>query len=619
VHCDIDDAFEQLSKIHSDIHETIVNAKTLVASIPEAQQISIQNLLSYLALRRRDLRPLQECLSALGLSSLGRAEGHVANTLDALRRALRALKKDKATALHDSTREKTEILLKHTDALFGKEPKARRTRIMVTVSTEAADDYKLVRALVAAGMDCMRINCAHDDAKIWKHMVLNLRRANRELRRHCQIAMDLGGPKLRTGPISPAPGVVKARPDRDAYGRVLKPARIWIGPAGPGSAGSPRVPLPQAYIKRLKNGDTLHFTDARRSRRVITIISTEDGGAWAECSKTCYFVRGTQLKRAGGKNKNHIVRVGPLPPREIKIKLSRGDTLFITRDLKPGEPAIQGKKRGIPSKAAHIGCTLPQVFEDARRDEAIWLDDGKIGGIIESVRRDRIAVKITSARTGGQALGSDKGINLPDTKLQLSAITARDLTDLKFVVKHANIVELSFANGAQDVERLQRELKRLKAQHIGIILKIETRRGFEALPAMLCSLLKSPRHGVMIARGDLAVECGFERVAELQEEILWVSEAAHVPVVWATQVLETLTKSGSLSRAEITDAAMGERAECVMLNKGPHVVEAVRVLDDIFQRMEPHSSKKRSMLRELTLASRFVEQLRSAAKSTAVS
>jgi pyruvate kinase len=123
----------------------------------------------------------------------------------------------------------------------------------------------------------------------------------------------------------------------------------------------------------------------------------------------------------------------------------------------------------------------------------------------------------------------------------------------------------------------------------------------------------------MIARGDLAVECGFERVAELQEEILWVSEAAHVPVVWATQVLETLTKSGSLSRAEITDAAMGERAECVMLNKGPHVVEAVRVLDDIFQRMEPHSSKKRSMLRELTLASRFVEQLRSAAKSTAVS
>jgi pyruvate kinase len=106
----------------------------------------------------------------------------------------------------------------------------------------------------------------------------------------------------------------------------------------------------------------------------------------------------------------------------------------------------------------------------------------------------------------------------------------------------------------------------------------------------------------MIARGDLAVECGFERLAEVQEEILWICEAAHVPVIWATQVLESLAKEGMPSRAEITDAAMGDRAECVMLNKGPHVVSAVRVLDDILNRMQAHQSKKRSMLRELQLA-----------------
>jgi pyruvate kinase len=106
----------------------------------------------------------------------------------------------------------------------------------------------------------------------------------------------------------------------------------------------------------------------------------------------------------------------------------------------------------------------------------------------------------------------------------------------------------------------------------------------------------------MIARGDLAVECGFERLAEVQEEILWISEAAHIPVIWATQVLETLSKTGMPSRAEITDAAMGDRAECVMLNKGPHVVSAVRVLDDILRRMQAHQTKKRSMLRELRLA-----------------
>ena len=111
--------------------------------------------------------------------------------------------------------------------------------------------------------------------------------------------------------------------------------------------------------------------------------------------------------------------------------------------------------------------------------------------------------------------------------------------------------------------------------------------------------------GVMIARGDLAVECGYERLAEAQEEILWISEAAHVPVVWATQVLETLTKTGRPTRAEITDAAMGERAECVMLNKGPYVVEAVRTLDDILRRMEAHQDKKRSMLRKLGVAAGY--------------
>jgi pyruvate kinase len=105
--------------------------------------------------------------------------------------------------------------------------------------------------------------------------------------------------------------------------------------------------------------------------------------------------------------------------------------------------------------------------------------------------------------------------------------------------------------------------------------------------------------GVMIARGDLAVECGYERMAEVQEEILWACEAAHMPVVWATQVLETLTKTGLPSRAEITDAAMGGRAECVMLNKGPHIGEAMHALDNILRRMQEHQDKKRPLLRAL--------------------
>jgi pyruvate kinase len=242
------------------------------------------------------------------------------------------------------------------------------------------------------------------------------------------------------------------------------------------------------------------------------------------------------------------------------------------------------------------------VFDDVRSGESIWFDDGKIGGVIEKVERTEVFVRITRARVDGEKLRSDKGINLPESNLRLEALTPQDLEDLSFVAHHADVVELSFANSAQDVELLQQHLARLGNRQPAIVLKIETRRGFENLPEMLLTAMRVPCCGVMIARGDLAVECGFERLAEVQEEILWISEAAHVPVIWATQVLETLAKSGMPSRAEITDAAMGHRAECVMLNKGPHMLSAVRVLDDILRRMQAHQAKRRGLLRELRLA-----------------
>lgn len=273
----------------------------------------------------------------------------------------------------------------------------------------------------------------------------------------------------------------------------------------------------------------------------------------------------------------------------------------MTRDLKPGRPPVFDSKGGILSPAS-IGCTIPEVFDDVRPGEAIWFDDGKIGGVVTNVENEQVLVRITQPRLGGQKLRADKGINLPDSSLRLAALTAKDLEDLAFVAQHADVVELSFANDAQDVESLQLQLAKLGSRQPAIVLKIETRRGFANLPSMLLTAMRAPCCGVMIARGDLAVECGFERLAEVQEEILWICEAAHVPVIWATQVLESLAKKGMPSRAEITDAAMGHRAECVMLNKGPHVLDAVQVLDDILRRMQSHQTKKHSTLRELQLA-----------------
>jgi pyruvate kinase len=183
--------------------------------------------------------------------------------------------------------------------------------------------------------------------------------------------------------------------------------------------------------------------------------------------------------------------------------------------------------------------------------------------------------------------------------MKTPALTAKDLQDLQVAVKLADLIGLSFCQSAQDVKTLQNELTRLGARQLGIVLKVETQRAFQHLPEMLLAAMAGPVAGVMIARGDLAVECGYERMAEVQEEILWACEAAHVPVIWATQVLETLAKTGLPSRAEITDAAMGERAECVMLNKGPHIVDAIGTLDDILTRMQSHQSKKRPLLRAL--------------------
>ena len=181
-------------------------------------------------------------------------------------------------------------------------------------------------------------------------------------------------------------------------------------------------------------------------------------------------------------------------------------------------------------------------------------------------------------------------------------MTEKDKEDLKFIAKNADMVALSFVQRPEDVEELISELKRLNAEHLGVVLKIETERAFANLPRLLLTALQTPPVAVMVARGDLGVEVGFERLSEVQEEVLWLCEAAHVPVIWATQVLESLAKSGLPSRAEVTDAAMGSRAECVMLNKGPYIRWALEFLCDVLPRMEAHLVKKTATLRRLSVS-----------------
>lgn len=156
-----------------------------------------------------------------------------------------------------------------------------------------------------------------------------------------------------------------------------------------------------------------------------------------------------------------------------------------------------------------------------------------------------------------------------------------------------------------DLKELQQELAPYERRP-AIILKIETAEAVKNFPALLIQGMKEDIFGVMIARGDLAVEIGFERMSEIQEEILWISEAAHAPVIWATQVLETLNKSGIATRSEVTDAAYAAHSECVMINKGDYVINVINTLSDILHRSGGHHIKKRYTFRPMQIAANYL-------------
>lgn len=600
----------ELEELRGELKELEeLSAENLQQANP-IHRASAINLVHYLGLRRRDMRPLQERLAAAGLSSLGRMESHVLTHLDAIIDLLRCAlgKSPSGKILSDPAATGAAQLESNTNNLFGKPPSRRRVRIMVTLPGEAANDYSLIKDMLVHGMDCARINCAHDTPEIWARMIEQINLARRETGRHCRILMDLGGPKLRTGEIAQGPAVLKWKPQRDIYGNVVTPARIWLYPESDASASpapaDASLPVNGDWLAKVSSRDIIELTDARGSWRTLKLVDQVGSGFWAESSQTTYITPGIELKLLRVPLSGHPRRVGGsgmvgvLPPLPESIRLHIGDELTITCDPLPGKPA-QFHANGRLLRAARIACSQPEMFLSVQPGERILIDDGRIGGVIRSVGKNKIVVEITQAREDGDKLLAHKGINLPDSKLEMNGLTAQDIEDLEFVVQHADMVGLSFARNPADIKSLKKHLKRLNAEQLGIVLKIETRAAFENLPELLFTLLQSANVGVMIARGDLAVECGYERMAELQEEILWLAEAAHLPVIWATQVLEGLSRSGKPSRAEITDAAMGVRAECVMLNKGAHITEAIRSLDDILHRMQSHQQKKSALLRRL--------------------
>ncbi len=595
---------QQINEIIARIKEIESNFSDEVEKVHPVYLKSALNLVHYLGFRSFDIDQLQDQLRDLGLPSLSNVEGHVMKSLLTISAILSHLLgspvREKRKGII-SIKKSKKILNRNTKLLFGYKSKKRRTRIMVTLPGSAGDDYMLVNHLMNLGMNSARINCAHDNPETWRKMIDNIRLSSDKLSKNCKVMMDLGGPKLRTGAMLAGPKIVHIKPEKDVMGIVANPAKIWIAPPDilpPDDTATAHLPVSEEWFRHIKRGDTIQLTDTRDKKIKFVIEGRKGGGRWGYCYTSAYVSTGTALKLIKPDHTEKLAHeVGELLPMEQYISLKINDHIILHKDPKPGEGA-KYDENGKLLEHAHVACTLPEIFKDVKKGEPIFFDDGKIEGTIQEVSDEELLVKITYAKDAGGKLKADKGINLPDSDLKISGLTEKDKKDLEFVAVNADTVNFSFVNTEDDVQQLFDELSKYNT-NVGIILKIETKKGFKNLPHILLKAMQTFPIGVMIARGDLAIETGWKNFASIQEEILRICEAAHIPDVWATQVLESLAKKGVPSRAEITDAAMSQRAECVMLNKGVYIEKTVKMLDKILRRMQRFQKKKETMLPKL--------------------
>lgn len=490
----------ELQALRDEMEQMVAQHFPLLDRLSPETRESGENLVRYVTARQHDLRPIQRRLHHLGISSLGRMEPYVDASLESVIRVLRLVAGEANFEASEHLGPKFQHgrarLVRQARGLFGPLPEPRQVSVMVTMPSDATEHPELIRNLLAAGMNIMRINCAKDSPVQWQQMIGHLRAAEVQLGQSCKVFMDLAGPNPRTGPL--------------------------------------------AIRKKRKSG----------------------------------------------------------PRREVTYRLRPGDQLVITSDDILGRDAIRDSD-GHVVEPATIGCTLAEMLEYVRVGQRILYDDGGLEAVVQACNEQEVTVEVIRARKGAVKIRSGKSLNFPDTHAPLSSLTDKDLVDLEFIAHHADAVGFSFVRTAEDVRQLLKQFERLGADDLGVVLKIETQDAFRNLPMLLLTAMQRPRVGVMVARGDMGAEFGFGRMGEVQEEILWLCEAAHVPVIWATEVLDSLAKNGVPTRGDVTDAAMASRAECVMLNKGKYIVDAVEFLVDILGRMNEHQRKKYPRLRKL--------------------
>jgi len=573
--------------------ESVRQHKRIDAALPK-HRASARNLAHYLGLRRRDMRQLQSELASIGLSSLGRSEGHVRDSVRLLCSWLSAGKvpgaRSAAETLDQSRAQ--SLLRENTRALFGPRPSDRHVYIMVTAPTAAEATETWADSLLSAGIDVLRINGAHESPAEWAKIVSVFKARSAAGGHAGRIFVDLPGPKLRAEIRQMEERVLHLPRHKDRLGRTSAPTEVTlVARYRSEDEGEAQIPVPVKWLSKMRGGDIVVLTDAAGRSRPMRVRGQGANGVLADCERTLYVRSGLRLawQREGRVLGRGVVGALPRMPRSLEFM--------------PGDEFVLNESGRARRRGTRVLC-LPQtdLLSQVRVGERVVLDDGRIIAVVESAEPEELRCRVQKTVKQPTRLRTGKGVAFPDSALSTAALTTSDEEALDFALAHADGASVSFVNSARDVARVGERIRKAERPGFGMILKLETRGSMKNLPGILFEALRYDPVGLMIARGDLAVELSFERLAEMQEEILWLGEACHLPVIWATQVLDTVAQTGLPTRAEVTDAAMAMRAECVMLNKGPNIATAVRMLADIIRKMETHQYKKQALLRPLAVA-----------------
>ena len=263
-------------------------------------------------------------------------------------------------------------------------------------------------------------------------------------------------------------------------------------------------------------------------------------------------------------------------------KIRIGDFVDGVVDLVAGEQLILSGKK-CDGTAEKVYFNYPHIKKDIKPGQILMLDDGKKK--VEVVKVEGVDV-YTKVIVGGKTK-SRRGVNIPGAYLSISAITEKDEADLAFAIEQkVDFIALSFVRTAKDVEQLRAMIK-AQGGHQMIVSKIETEEAIENLDAII-----EATDAIMVARGDLAVEVGPEKVPNLQKAMIKKCNNLGKPVIVATQMLESMITSPVPTRAEVSDVANAifDGADAVMLSEesalGQYAVEAVSMMDTIAQQVE---------------------------------